>query len=125
MNRITSDKRRGNKRMDQNKVKDSPSQHEIDPFTAFMFGKPRFKDEPVQSEKKPQELFSTNDWLFGRKNREDSQTEEPNVKTFFNQYLSQMDMEEMMKNVEVLIETVQEFKPLWKKLSPFIHKWIK
>ena len=31
--------------MEQQKKKDTSDNHEVDPFTAFMFGKPRINDE--------------------------------------------------------------------------------
>ncbi len=42
-----------------------------------------------------------------------------------NNFLNQVNTEEVMKNIDSFIETAQEFKPLWKKLYPHVQKWIK
>ena len=42
-----------------------------------------------------------------------------------NNFLNQVNTEEVMKNIDSFIETAQEFKPLWTKLYPHVQKWIK
>lgn len=108
--------------MEQQKKRDTSSNHEVDPFSAFMFGKPR-----INEDKEPKS-FSTDDWIFGSNHRRHAKTEaeeDHQINQLLNNVLSQMSTEEVMKNIDLFIETTQEFKPLWKKLYPHILKWIK
>jgi replicative superfamily II helicase len=112
--------------MDQNKKKDSPSDMEVDPFTAFMFGKPRIKDQTKQAEDLQNESSSKDDWLFGKRSFKQNKVEEENkTDHVLNDFLNKIDTDEIMKNVDLFIETAQEFKPLWKKIYPHIQKWVK
>lgn len=117
--------------MEEQKKKDPTSNHEVDPFTAFMFGKSRLKAETLDetiNEEKQDTSFSTDDWIFGRHHRSHSKTERDGhqqINHVVNQFLNQLNTEEVMKNVDLFVETAQELKPLWKKLSPHIQKWIK
>jgi hypothetical protein len=120
--------------MDHHKKKDTSANQEGDPFTSFMFGKPRIKkeattDEEVSTEEiRKNESLSTDDWLFGRNRRSPKkpEAEEDNqINQLINNFLTQIDTEEVMKNVDLFIETTKEFKPLWKKIYPHIQKWVK
>jgi hypothetical protein len=113
--------------MEQQKKRDTSSNHEVDPFSAFMFGKPRIKDEKINEDKEPKS-FSTDDWILGSNHRGHAKTEaeeEHQINQLLNNVLSQMNTEEVMKNIDLFIETAQEFKPLWKKFYPHIQKWMK
>ena len=108
--------------MEQQKKRDTSDNHEVDPFTAFMFGKPRINDD------KERKSFSTDDWIFGRNHRGHTKTEteeDQQVNGILNNLLNQVNTEEVMKNIDSFIETAQEFKPLWTKLYPHVQKWIK
>ena len=108
--------------MEQQKKKDPSDNHEVDPFTAFMFGKPRINDD------KERKSFSTDDWIFGRSHRGHPKTEteeDQQVNGILNNFLNQVNTEEVMKNIDSFIETAQEFKPLWTKLYPHVQKWMK
>ena len=118
--------------MEQQKKRDTSSNHEVDPFSAFMFGKPRINEDKINevkiNEDKEPKSFSTDDWIFGNNHRRHAKTEaeeDHQINQLLNNVLSQMNTEEVMKNIDVFIETAQEFKPLWKKLYPHILKWIK
>ncbi len=102
--------------------KKEPASNKIDPFTAFMFGKPAFKDDSSHKEETGQEPQDNHDWLFGRKSRNESRKEEKNV---IHDLLNGIDAEKLMENVDLLLETTQEIKPLLKKISPFLDKWKK
>ena len=59
--------------MEQQKKRDTSDNHEVDPFTAFMFGKPRINDDKIR--RKERKSFSTDDWIFGRNYRGHTKTE--------------------------------------------------
>jgi len=114
--------------MEHEEKKDTSSYREIDPFTAFMFGKPRSTDENNHTEHVQHESFSEDDWFLRRKNRthwKKEKEEENETDNMLNDFLNQVNIEELMKNIDLFIETAQEFKPLWKKASPIINKWLK
>ena len=113
--------------MEQQKNRETSDNHEVDPFTAFMFGKPRINGEKINDDKEPKS-FTTNDWIFGRNHRGHTKTEaeeDQQINGLLNNFLNQVNTEEVMKNIDSFVETAQEFKPLWKKLYPHIQKWIK
>ena len=108
--------------MEQQKKRADSDNHEVDSFTAFMFGKPRINDD------KERKSFSTGDWILGRNHQGHTKTEtEENqqLNGLLNNFLNQMNTEEVMKNIDSFIETAQEFKPLWKKIYPHVQKWMK
>ena len=113
--------------MEQQKERDTSNNHEVDPFTAFMFGKPRINDDKINDDKE-RKSFSTDNWIFGRNYRGHTQTEaeeDQQINGLLNKVLNQVNTEEVMKNIDSFIESAQEFKPLWKKLYPHVQKWIK
>lgn len=105
--------------MDDQDKKEDPQNKEIDPFTAFMFGRPSSKIDNSQKEEKREEFTGDHDWLFGRKSRKESTKEEKNV---LQDFLNGIDTEKLMENVQLLMETTQEIKPLLKKISPYLQK---
>ena len=108
--------------MEQQKKGATSDNHEADPFTAFMFGKPRTNDDQESKS------HSTDDWIFGRNQRGHTKTESNEdhpTDGLLTNLLNQVNTEEVMKNIDGFIETAQEFKPLWTKLYPHIQNWIK
>ena len=57
--------------------------------------------------------------------RQTETEEDQQVNGILNNFLNQVNTEEVMKNIDSFIETAQEFKPLWTKLYPHVQKWIK
>ncbi|WP_338472155.1 hypothetical protein R4Z10_05255 [Niallia sp. XMNu-256] len=107
--------------MDNNEKKETTFNEEIDPFTAFMFGKPIDKSESDERKKEGQDSTLNNDWLFGRRHSKETGAEQNSI----NDLLNQIDTEKLMKNIDLLVETAQEFKPLWKKITPYLDKFKK
>ncbi|MCM2982643.1 hypothetical protein CHH55_06065 [Niallia circulans] len=108
----------------------------IDHFSMFMFGTNR------QSVRKKQQVehFQHNDkqpsysrrekgddWILGRSGGKTQQVEEKdenvNIDAVAN-FLNQIDLELLIKNVDLLMTSANDLKPIFKKITPFIKKWM-
>ncbi|WP_428911373.1 hypothetical protein [Niallia sp. Krafla_26] len=107
--------------MEHEEKKESKSKHEEDPFASFMFGKRKVKDDIGEKDERSKSRDSY-DWLFGKPIKNKSQDKEKNT---IDDFLSQIDTEKLMENVDLFLETTQELKPLWKKVSPYLQKFKK
>lgn len=112
--------------MSQEEEKDTHSSYDKrDPITLFMLGGKR--NESIEENNKPQQTKEI-DWLFGKKeanyNEDRSGNTEFGQNTKINEILNNIDLEELMKNMDTLMDTAVQFKPLWKKVSPHITKWM-
>lgn len=79
---------------------------EHDPFTRFMFG----------------------DRSNGHSQHKEFQGRERPAAKHDHQIhdlLSNIDIDELMKNIDTLMTSTSQFKPLLNKLAPIINKWIK
>ncbi|MCQ6274318.1 hypothetical protein JMM81_04915 [Bacillus sp. V3B] len=113
--------------MNQEEKKDSQSFYdEHDPFTSFMFGgKQSIREGQMENQ---QEFLGANEWLFGSQNRDHNKknvAEERSESTQLNHLLTNVNMEELLKNMDTIINSASQFKPLLKKVTPLIDKWIK
>lgn len=113
--------------MNQEEQKNSHSFYdEHDPFTLFMFGGQRnAREEQID---KQQEFPIIDEWLFGKRNRDYNKKNDGNERsesTQVNDLLTNVNMEELFKNMDTIIDAASQFKPLWKKVTPLINKWIK
>lgn len=112
--------------MDQEEQKDKHSLHkEYDPFTSFMFGGKRIVKE--EQTKNQQEFPIVDEWLFGKQNKNSHKNteEERNESTPLGRILTNINMEELVKNMDTIMNSASQFKPLLKKVTPLINKWIK
>ena len=108
--------------MDHKDKRESMPQHESDPFRDFMFGKRVVNDDVKQEDVRKSDSKGNDDWLFGRPTKKQTSSEEKNT---LNDFLSQIDTEKLMENVDLFLETSNELKPLWKKISPYLQKFKK
>jgi hypothetical protein len=113
--------------MEHDEKKGTSGNNEVDPFTTFMFGRPRLNDEKTNEDKEPKS-FSRDDWIFGRNHRSHTKAkadEDHQITALLNNFFNQVNTEEVMKNIDLFIESAKEFKPIWGKIYPYIQKWMK
>jgi len=79
---------------------------EQDPFTRFLFGERR----------------NNHFQQHGVKDRNQSPSNDENQ---LNELLSNVNVEDLMKNIDTIMSSASQFKPLLNKLGPLINKWIK
>ncbi|KOP81726.1 hypothetical protein AMS60_04065 [Bacillus sp. FJAT-21945] len=105
---------------------------EADPLTSFMFGKDKYKRNPVEmndiSEMEDREFdhplikISERDWLFGTKEGAlEEKKQDPRALSFLNK----INIGDLIENIEVLIHSVDQLKPLYKKATPLINQFLK
>jgi hypothetical protein len=65
-------------------------------------------------------------WIFGINNEEkEAEIEQDEKFKAITDFLDQIDINLLMKNVDSSMTSANELKPLIKKVSPLIKKWIK
>lgn len=103
-----------------------------DPFSLLMFGpSQRTTDinndsQDMQKEKETNNHSSIDDWLFG--NRHSSNTinnESMTSQAKINQILNNLDFVALMDNIDTLVQSAQQLKPLYSKVSPMIKQIFK
>lgn len=105
---------------------------ETDPFTQFMFGpnfrRKRHQEEELQDEvdieKEPERRSKPqhDDWLFGGRERPH---EDDSLNGKVNHILNNINYEELMNNIDTLMTSASQLKPLLKKASPFLEQFWK
>lgn len=123
---------------EKNEMK-SEEEAEVDHFSLFMFGtnsrslrKKENVDHSQLTEEEPsiRRKVKGDDWILGRGNGKSNQVEENEeneesanfdaIATFLNQ----IDLELLMKNVDMFMTSANDLKPIFKKITPFIKKWM-
>ncbi|MFE8696361.1 hypothetical protein ACFYKT_08330 [Cytobacillus sp. FJAT-53684] len=70
-----------------------------------------------------------NDWLFGARTLDRERMhkeEEPESATLFNhKLLDNINIGELMENIDILIHSTDQLKPLYKKVTPIINQFLK
>ncbi|MED5098850.1 hypothetical protein MHH96_11915 [Niallia sp. FSL K6-0212] len=121
---------------EKDKEKIEEEEIEIDHFSMFMFGTNR------QSVRKKQQIEHSqhndkepsynrrekgDDWILGRSGGNTKQVEEKdenvNIDAVTN-FLNQIDLELLIKNVDMFMTSANDLKPIFKKITPFIKKWM-
>ncbi|WP_080847253.1 hypothetical protein [Cytobacillus gottheilii] len=84
-----------------------------DRFSQLMFGRSR------------QERPEKQDWILGRKieHTENNDPKNPTQEKI-EQILENVDLDGLMNNFDTLMSSVGELKPLMKKASPFLQKFL-
>ncbi|GKU81788.1 hypothetical protein [Niallia sp. NCCP-28] len=116
-----------------------------DHFRLFMFGtnyssiRKKTEDQEENSHSKTQEKnrperHRGDAWILGmnskhaqkeEKKHENNQQQEENQQfDAIANFLEQIDLELLMKSVDSFMTSANEFKPIIKKITPFIKKWI-
>ncbi|WP_313800650.1 hypothetical protein [Cytobacillus sp.] len=104
-----------------------------DPLTSFMFGNSRYKEKQddinnVVEEDESREFDhdgkrkSERDWLFGVRENE---IQEKNHDSSALAILNRINLGELINNIEILIDSADQLKPLYKKATPIITKLLK
>ena len=111
---------------------------EPDRLTLFMFGGKRSEKEDQtehdqlnrtsEAVQDQQKKFTADEWLFGRRDRHHDEKNSRQVQSEpaqANDLLKNINMEELLGNIDTLVTSASQFKPLWKKITPIVNKWIK
>jgi len=110
---------------------------EIDHFSLFMFGtnsRSIRKNEKIDHERLSDEQPSYNrrmkgdNWILGRGgggdiNQVEEKEENENFDAIAN-FINQIDIELLMKNVDMFMTSANDLKPIFKKITPFLKKWM-
>lgn len=100
-----------------------------DPLSNFMFGERR----SVDAREKPNEEINQGvsnrgrEWLFGKRNASHLQKEESissSNQHHLEHILQNIDYTKIMENVDTLMTSAQELKPLFKKVRPLIDTFL-
>jgi hypothetical protein len=120
---------------EENEIK-TEEETEVDHFSLFMFGtnsRSIRKNEKVEHSQQTVEEPSFrrrvkgDDWILGRGNGKSNQEEENEESANFDaiaSFLNQIDLELLMKNVDMFMTSANDLKPIFKKITPFIKKWM-
>jgi hypothetical protein len=95
-----------------------------DRFTSFMFGGKRGNREDRKNEDIPPSS-KKGDWILGSKYESYDNRGQKSENSTLSSLLNQVDMNDLFQNIDMLLETAGQFKPLWKQISPLIQKWKK
>lgn len=106
---------------------------EVDHFSLFMFGTNRQSvrktNQVEHSDEEPSynEREKGDDWILGRSRgntkKAENKDESANIDAIAN-FLNQIDLELLIKNVDMFMTSANDLKPIFKKITPFIKKWM-
>ena len=109
-------------------------QTEVNHFSMFMFGTNHrsIRKEQIEQIQLNEEVSSNNRqvkvdaWILGRGNdntKKQIEEENTNFDAIAN-FLNQVDLELLMNNVDLFMTSANDLKPLFKKITPFLKKWM-
>ena len=124
---------------------DKAKENTGDPLTHFLFGERVRRHEPAEVEKvsnrKAEEAKGIEDWLFGGRGRsrnaheadewllggKSRETHESDNSPNENgtNILSNINLEELMGNIDTLMTSAHQLKPLLKKAEPLLEMFLK
>lgn len=104
-----------------------------DPFSFLMFGPSQRNtninnddSQEIQKEDKNINNSSIDGWLFGNRQSSESMNKESiNNQAKINQILNNLDFVALMDNIDTLVHSAQQLKPLYSKVSPMIKQIFK
>ena len=116
-----------------------PDYDRRDPFSLFMFGGKRNEEEVQHTDlealnmkkeisRNQQEKLSLDELLLGKRSKEPRNTDKNNgseEQSQLNSLLNNVNVEELIGNIDTLMNSASQFKPLWKKITPLVNKWMK
>jgi hypothetical protein len=110
---------------------------EIDRFSRFMFGNLKHRDTYKEGENNSQELpeikeqssfdsksYRNDDWVFGLR-RKGPATRTHTTQNQIENLLNNVDIELLMETMDMFVSTSKQLKPLFKEITPFMHRFIK
>lgn len=111
-----------------NKEHDQKNSRNRDPFDQLMFGQSNSENlkELKVSDSQDSEKILHDPWSFnmGRKeHRERVETYDENNKV--DMLLNNIDLDQLMKTIDTLMNSAHQLKPLFKKVAPFIEQFLK
>lgn len=100
-----------------------------DPLTDFMFGG-KSRESQRNEDHSERSLFKENkqqadDWFLGHRGHEKEKNNTISDDLPIMDLLNQVDLEKLSGNIETIMSTASQFKPLIKQVTPLIKKWIK
>jgi hypothetical protein len=122
----------------ENKQKQKPN-GEIDLFSRLMFGNRKHREtynegdnnskELPESEKKEQSFFynrshRNDEWILGFR-RKGPATRTQSTQNQIENLLNNVDVELLKETIDMFVTTSKQLKPLFKEVTPFIHRFIK
>jgi hypothetical protein len=121
----------------ENDNKQEPNE-EIDPFSRLMFGnskhretykKGEYNSQEEMPEQKEQLSFdiTTNrfeDWFFGFRGKAPATSTHTTLNQIEN-ILNNVDFELLMETIDMFFTASEQLKPLFKEITPFMHRFIK
>ncbi|MDF2039287.1 hypothetical protein P2R12_20350 [Cytobacillus oceanisediminis] len=122
---------------------DKVKENTEDPLTHFLFGERVRRHEPAkgenESDRRAEEAQGIDDWLFGGRSRNAHEADEwllggksretnerdnpPNENG--NNILNNINFEELMGNIDTLMTSAHQLKPLLKKAGPLLEMFLK
>jgi hypothetical protein len=121
-----------------NKQRQEPNE-EIDRFSIFMFGNNRHREtykegeynnnSPEMPEQKEQSSFDSttnlfDNWFFGSR-RKGPETSTSTTQNQIENLLNNVDVDLLMETIDMFVATSEQFKPLFKEITPFINRFSK
>jgi hypothetical protein len=122
--------------MDETPKSISNNDRRDDSFHKFMFGDRgiEVKEETEEDQKHtkstedlPEEgnHFSRDDWFLGRRNHTMVKENRQHANLQIEELFKNVNMDELLNNIDNLFNSISHIKPLWRKMGPFINKWMK
>ncbi|UOE56769.1 hypothetical protein [Cytobacillus oceanisediminis] len=122
---------------------DKVKENTEDPLTHFLFGERVRRHEPAEgeteSDRRAEEAQGIDDWLFGGRSRNAHEADEwllggrsretnerdnpPNENG--NNILNNINLEELMGNIDTLMTSAHQLKPLLKNAGPLLEMFLK
>lgn len=101
-----------------------------DPFSQFLFGahSPQRRERDDEHERISD--HSSPQRNYARQRNQNSQLRERNESALINpasieKYLNNLDVNLLYENIDLLMKTAEQFKPLYNELNPIIMKFLK
>lgn len=104
-----------------------------DPLTNFMFGGTKNQEEERNADHSKATSFAersrqTDDWFIGNRGHDEEKIDRNRPFSGdipIMELLNQVDLEKLSGNIDTIMSTASQFKPLIKQVSPLIKKWMK
>lgn len=104
-----------------------------DPLRDFMFGGTKNQKEQRNADHSEAASFSdrkrkADDWFIGHRGHHEEKEDKNNSFSGdipIMEFLNQVDLEKLSGNIDTIMSTASQFKPLIKQVTPLIKKWMK
>ena len=103
-----------------------------DSFHLFMFGdrgaeatRETANDQRHSKNTKEEPGSVREDWILGKRNHHSDEESSQHKYSQIDELLNRVNVDELMNNIDDLVASISQIKPLWKKFDPVIKKWMK